>query len=144
MISNPKNGWCSFKLGDFKGSPSYLTDVPIDLLNEFIDYHTKGYGMVWFDEEGHEFTLVLNPYSVFIIEEKESPILHYLPNTRAMDLEEELISDIESDLNGWAYFVTDDDEEEIKMHRDEIRQKVAILRKEMERMHGKLQDDFQR
>lgn len=33
MISNPKNGWCNFKLGDFEGTPSYITDVPIDLLD---------------------------------------------------------------------------------------------------------------
>lgn len=32
--------------------------------------------MVWFDEEGSEFTLVMNPYSIFIIEEREEPVLH--------------------------------------------------------------------
>ena len=52
MISNPRFGWCNFELGDFKGSPSYLTDVPVDLLDAFIDYHTKGYGVAVFDEEG--------------------------------------------------------------------------------------------
>ena len=35
MISDPKYGWCNFKLGDFKGTPSYLTDVPIDVLDAF-------------------------------------------------------------------------------------------------------------
>lgn len=144
MISNPAYGWCDFQLGDFLGNPSYLTDVPVDLLDAFIDYHTKGYGMAWFDEEGSEFTLVLNPYSVFIVEEKESPVLHHLPNICVTDLEEELIRDIESNLNGWTYFTIGDDEEEIKMHRDEIRQKVAILRKEMKRIHEKIRDDFQR
>lgn len=29
MITNPRCGWCNFELGDFKGSPSYLTDVPV-------------------------------------------------------------------------------------------------------------------
>jgi len=32
VISNPKSGWCDFYLGDFEGHPSYLTDVPVDLL----------------------------------------------------------------------------------------------------------------
>ena len=32
--------------------------------------------MVWFDEEGSEFTLVMNPCSIFIIEEKEESVLH--------------------------------------------------------------------
>ena len=45
MISNPHAGWCDFKLGDFEGSPSYLTDVPVDLLNAFIEYHEKGTGI---------------------------------------------------------------------------------------------------
>lgn len=58
MISNPRFGWYNFELGDFKGSTSYLTDVPVDLLDAFIDYHTKGYGVAVFDEEGSHFTLI--------------------------------------------------------------------------------------
>lgn len=42
MISNPKHGWCNFKLRTFEGTPSYLTDVPIDLLTAFIDLNEKG------------------------------------------------------------------------------------------------------
>ena len=76
MISNPKAGWCYFKLRTFEGSPSYLTDIPVELLEAFIDYHTKGTGIAWFDEEGTEFTLVLTPYSLFIIEERDKLILH--------------------------------------------------------------------
>ena len=37
---------------------------------------SPGRAMVWFDEEGSEFTLVMNPYSIFIIEEKEESVLH--------------------------------------------------------------------
>ena len=36
MLSNPKAGWCELKIGNFKGTPSYLTDVPIDMLTAFI------------------------------------------------------------------------------------------------------------
>ena len=35
MISDPKHGWCNFKLRTFEGTPSYLTDVPVDLLEAF-------------------------------------------------------------------------------------------------------------
>ena len=41
MISNPKHGWCNFKLRTFEGTPSYLTDVPVDLLKAFIDLHVE-------------------------------------------------------------------------------------------------------
>lgn len=86
--------------------------------------------MIWFDEEGTEFTLVITPYSLFIIEEKEKPILHDFSEMKIVDLEKELIKDIESDLCGWANFTTDD-VEEIKQHETEIRQKIVILKKYM-------------
>lgn len=128
MISNPKHGWCNFKLGTFEGTPSYLTDVPIDILTAFIDYHNKGCGVIWFDEEGTEFTLVITPYSLFIIEEKEKPILHDFSEMKIDNMEKELIKDIETNLESWANFITDDDPNEIIIHRDEIRQKLTILK----------------
>ncbi len=128
MISSPKHGWCNFKLRTFEGTPSYLTDVPIDLLNAFIDYHVKGSGIAWFDEEGTEFSLVITPYSLFIIEEKDKPILHDFSEMKIDNMEKELIKDIETDLEGWANFITDDDPNEITIHRDEIRQKLTILK----------------
>ena len=131
MIAYPKHGWCNFTLGTFEGVPSYLTDVPVDLLSAFIDYHTQGYGMAWFDEEGTEFTLVINPYSLFIIEEREDKaVLYDFSDMKVEDIEKELIADLEKDLDGWSReFVINDDEEEIEIHRDEIRQKIAILKK---------------
>lgn len=127
MITNPKDGWCNFKLRNFEGTPSYLTDVPIDLITAFIDYHTKGCGIAWFDEEGTEFSLVITPYSLFIIEEKDKPILHDF-SEKIENVEKELIEDIEKDLEGWSNFIADDDLNEITIHRDEIRQKLAILK----------------
>lgn len=130
MISNPRYGWCSFELGDFKGSPSYLTDVPVELLDAFLDYHTKGYGVAVFDEEGSYFTLVMTAYNwgIFIIEEKDYPVLHNLCDFDVDDLKEELVRDIERDMNGWSEFITDDDPEEIQQHRNEIRQRLARLK----------------
>ena len=133
MISNPKAGWCDFKIRTFEGSPSYLTDVPVDLLTAFIDYHTKGHGMCWFDEEGTEFTLVITPYSLFIIEERENPILHDFSEIKIKNLEKELIEDLENDLDSWSReFSIDGDHEEILQHRNEIRQKIAMLKKVMQ------------
>ena len=129
MISNPKHGWCEFKLRTFKGNPSYLTDVPVDLLNAFIDYHTKGMGMAWFNEEGTEFTLVITPYSLFIIEEKEKSVLHDFSEMKIENLEKELISDIENGLIGWSEFTElSDDKDEVDYHRAVIRQTMKKLK----------------
>ena len=129
IISNPKHGWSNFDLKAFHGTPSYLTDVPVDLLNAFIQYHTTGTGIAWFDEEGTEFTLVITPYSLFIIEEKDKPVLHDFSEIKINNLEKELIEDIEKDLIGWSEFITSDNREEVIMHRDEIRNKIAMLKK---------------
>ena len=102
MISNPKNGWCNFKLGDFEGTPSYITDVPIDLLDAFIDYYTRGYGLAYFDEEGSEFTLLLTWYGVYIIEEKDDTKVHAFYNLSISDLAKDVIIDILSNLDGWC------------------------------------------
>lgn len=128
MISNPKHGWSNFDLRVFHGTPSYLTDVPVDLLNVFIQYHITGTGMAWFDEEGTGFTLVITPYSLFVIEEKDKPVLHDFSEMKINNVEKELIEDIEKDLIGWSEFITSEDREEVIMHRDEIRNKIATLK----------------
>mgnify|MGYP007130112649 CR=1 FL=1 len=134
MISNPKHGWCDFKIEDdnnniFFGTPSYITNVPVDLLQAFLDYKTNGQGMAWFDEEGTEFTLVITPYSIFIIEEKDKPILHDFSEVNVETLEKELIEDIESDLAEWSMFYCDYDEEEaIKANREHIKNLICQLK----------------
>lgn len=134
MISNPMYGWCDFKLGTFEGTPSYLTDVPVDLLDAFLDYHYKGMGMAWFDEEGTVFTFVITPYSLFIIEEKDKPILHDFSEMKIEDLEKELISDIESnseDWRNWVEFILFDDYEKKLQHENEIKQRISKLKEYM-------------
>lgn len=134
MISNPKYGWCDFMLSDekdnlFVGTPSYATNVPVDLLQAFLDYKIKGQGVVWFDEGGTEFTLVLNPYSIFIIAENEHTELIDFSEVNINNLIKELIQDIESALVGWSMFYCGyDDEEEFKVNREHIRNLICQLK----------------
>lgn len=103
MISNPKYGWCIFNIEDFEGHPSYLTDVPMELLDGFIDFfYNKKDVCISFDEEGSEFYLILTfSNGVYIIEEKEESKLIQI-NKRVLDLAKELIEDISIDFEGWA------------------------------------------
>ena len=134
MISNPKHGWCDFMLSDekdnlFVGTPSYVTNVPVDLLQAFLDYKIKGQGIAWFDEEGTEFTLVLNPYSMFVIAENERTELIDFSKVKIDDLIKELIQDIESGLIGWSMFYCECcDKEEIKVNRELIRNLICQLK----------------
>ena len=106
MISILEAGWCKLKIGDFVGIPSYITDVPVDLLTAFIDYYKKGIGAAYFDEEGTEFNLLLSDYSIYIIQVnfEGKPILHYFSNVNVNDLAKELFIDINSNIDSWACF----------------------------------------
>lgn len=133
VINNPKYGWCDFKLGDFNGRASYLTDVPVDLLEAFIDYFERGQGVVVFDEEGSYFTLILTRYNwgIYLIEDRDETVLHDFSDMDINTLAKELIDDIENDLVGWSNefaICGDDDPEELAQHRNEIRQRIAKLK----------------
>ena len=87
--------------------------------------------MAWFDEKGTEFTLVLNPYSMYIIAENEKGEcrLYDFSEVNIDNLIKELIQDIESDLTGWSMFYCGcDDEEEIKANRELIRNLICQLK----------------
>lgn len=127
MIRNNGNGWGTFKLGNFTGRLSDMEDVPVDLLQAFIDWHDKGSGCAWIDEEGTEFTLLLTPCSMYMIVERDGVELIDLSELKIKEIEKELIDDIENDLTGWAEFLPSKDEEEIKLHRDRIRTKLWMI-----------------
>ena len=44
-----------------------------------------------------------------------------------------MVEDIESDLVGWSEYIQTDDREEIMQHRNEIRQKIAMLKELIDR-----------
>jgi len=130
MLKNQGCGWSKFTFNDFAGKPSYLTNAPLDLLNAFINYHTDGAGIAWFDEEGSEFTFILKPDVIYIIEERaEEPIVHTYPIDDITNLEIELINDIESDIDNWQYFMTNDEDEDINQNRKELLNSIELLKK---------------
>ena len=134
MVSNPRNGWCCFKLETkektFKGTPSYLTNVPLDLLDAFINYYKHDYGVAVCDEEGSIFTLILERYynNIFIIEEKDSAVLYDFSDLDIITLTKELISDIEKDMLGWTEFIVNELEEELQKQKEDLLQRISVLK----------------
>jgi hypothetical protein len=134
MIDNPKYGWCHFQIGDFSRTVSYLTDVPLDLLEAFTYLYNKGAGAVYFDEEGNDFTLLLTPNSVYIVEEQFIPVLHKFDNIDTNELTRELIADIEKDFIRWGTeFSPSDNDNDIKNHLNEIDDALFCLKTFYER-----------
>ena len=101
MFSKPRYGWSDVSLGNFKGRCSYLTDVPVDILNAFINaikYDLPA--SVFFEEEGSEFILVSSLYNTYIISDRKETKL-YQSEISIFELAKEVISDIETNLDEW-------------------------------------------
>ena len=122
MLSILEAGWCKLRIGDFVGIPSYITDVPVDLLTAFIDYYKKGIGAAYFDEEGTEFNLLLSDYSIYIIQVnfEGKPILRYFPDVNVDDLAKELFIDINSNIDSWACFSASCDQRTKRESKDKL------------------------
>lgn len=131
MISNPKFGWCNFNIDNFSGHPSYLTDVPVDLINFFLKAK-KEKSKCFFDEEGTEFTLVYNKEKIYIIASRERGKERYnFPKQNLNNLAKELYEDITNNLEEWASnFVITDEKEEIEQHKKEIKELLEKLKEE--------------
>lgn len=134
MVSSPKYGWCKFEVGEFKGNPSYLTDVPMDLARCFVNYLKDGCGCAYFDEEGNDFTFVISDVECYVISRGEDgePKLTWIDRV-PYDLLKEYIKDMEDDFDAWATeFCHDSDYEgELKAYKKELRLKLLELKNEL-------------
>ncbi len=130
MITNPDCGWCKFKIGSFEGSPSYVTNVPLDLLKAFSDYYRTGCGQAYFDEEGSEFYLVLQAESVYVVAFRDEPLISLFDfyDINKEELAYELIGDIEKNIDKWADFLMPMSLKEHKACKNKMKQVVSELK----------------
>ena len=108
IISNISAGWCSFDLDGFHGRPSYITPVPIDILEGLLHYLEYGTCTISFDEERSYFHLILTEYNTYIIEEKDKAILISIsedPNDVAAILYDDVINNKET----WIEWLSDNE-----------------------------------
>lgn len=133
MISNPRVGWCDFKLGEFTGHPSYVTDAPTDLLDAFINYYDNGYGACVFDEEGAKFVLFIESNFLCIICSRMDMVVYDFSDLKISDLAQEVIHDIESNLDGWAnnFYVDADIPKERDKFKKAMVEKIAQLKEKI-------------
>ncbi len=106
MLSTPKFGWTTISLGEWSDRASYLTDVPMDILNALIDaYKSRNPASIKFDAEGHDYIIVIDDWETYVIApedcESEFPTLTIVPKNKK-ELSTEIISDIEKDFDGWV------------------------------------------
>lgn len=125
MFSKPKYGWTHVSIGDFDGSASYITDVPIDVLDAFIDFYKLHKNIcVDFDEEGSTFVLVVVSYvDIFVISEREQ-VITYKIDMNVDELANEIISDFEKYIKDWENFTYGFEKLEVERKVNELKQLV--------------------
>lgn len=131
MLGMPMYGWSQVEIGDFEGPASYLTDVANDCLLAMIHHHETGFDFVVnFDAEGWTFKVIADEYNVFVIEDKDEPVLHTYDKD-VDDLAKEIVSDIEKyfdDWTRWDYAVEEDDEEALQKEAERLRGNLEKLK----------------
>lgn len=155
MLDRPKYGWCNIMIGEDKiGCASYLTDVPIYLLDVFNQYLSEENRLgftIEFDAEGYFFGIMEFNENLYLIRDNildGNPVLQEISPTllgleyfsRAetiiKKLAGELIADIENHFEDWVYW--EDDEElmepgESNNRRMMLQSKINELK---EKIHG--------
>ena len=123
ILTDINNGWCKFKLGNFKGHPSYIRDLPTDVINGYMDYIKTGHCVIEFDEETSWFSLVIcNENEVYIIAHRDG-LEFYSIDLKAYEVIEELFEEIENNIDEWVdwldYLCDEED-----MYKSELQNKI--------------------
>lgn len=143
MFINPHAGWVTVKIGDWWDRASYLTNVPLDTLNAFINSinHWEP-ATIKFDAEGWEYVVVVDDYETYIIDYHlddegdcidsfdAKPTLTIVDISK-IDLAKELAIDIQSNFDEWINWCVDDctdDKEKMKKYRNLLGEKLKTLK----------------
>jgi len=103
MLSKPIAGWVNITVGEQVVCASYLTDVPLDLLESFITTLSY-YGrptVVSFDEEGSYAYLILDYNNALMVVSRDINTVSQEPQCMVA-LALELISDIREYIDEWT------------------------------------------
>ena len=127
MIKNIGAGWAEINFtSENNADPivetaSYLTDIPIDVL-ETIKWALENGApaTLFFDCEGYEIHILLSHYESFLISNKEEDCSLYRSNKNIEYYAIEICNDIKQDLDNWANWGYEDYEPEILEKRKEI------------------------
>mgnify|MGYP007063240315 CR=1 FL=1 len=156
MLTKPHAGWCKIKIGVMElGTVSYMTDVPMDLLNAFIQYLSENNCLnfgVQFDAEGYSFGLIEFNDTLYFIHNNTSesvPVLQEIaPSLSALcpdssrnmikRLARELYYDIEDYFEDWIYWEADEkamESEDTEKRRLILRDGLKTLKEKLNKAH---------
>lgn len=129
ILTNIKYGWCNFNLGDYYGRPSYIRDLPMNILDAYEEYQKYNHCIVEFDEELTQFCLVLWENTVTILNNKSDNKRNCISlDFNAKEVLNELVFEIVNDIHTWAEWnAISNTDEYIKLEEKRIRKRVNEL-----------------
>lgn len=141
ILSNPKCGWCTFKLksdeGVFHAGLSYLTDVMYDTLKMCLTYLQTGAAAVTYDRESEgTFLFVVSDCDVYVLDENlESGMFHF-ENLKATDICQNILDSYYSCPVAWINFANMEgqDEANYKKYEDAEAKEIHEMIKEIRRL----------
>lgn len=126
ILTNLKHGWCDFNLCDYKGKPSYIRFLPLDILDAYEEYLKSHHCIIEFDEETTQFCLVIWEYEVLILDNRRTNIsINELKDVNAEELLKELVNEVCDNIYEWAEWIsTTGTEENIKSAENMIKKRI--------------------
>ena len=122
MLSKPKYGWTDITIGDWTGKLSYIDDVPVVLLDAFINVlSNQKPEVVYFDGEGINYWIVFDLSDTIIITEDEN--CQYSVSRQDVGVRKlgiQMMANIDDNIKAWAYWTIDDDNVEGCEERKEL------------------------
>ena len=112
ILTNIKFGWCDFNLGDYKGRPSYISNLPMQILNAYEEYIKYNHCIIEFDEELTQFCLVLWEDTITILDNRNGRVQSFCINENPKKVLDELISEVINDVRTWAVWMAVSNTEE--------------------------------
>ena len=143
-IAKPKHGWSDITITEdgeetkesFTGIFSYIDDVLEMFLDAFKSYvdHWKGVAIT-FDEEGSEFTLVIEPFSIMVIADRGKANSGFYSHRFYINGEAfilNILSELEENLPEWIDFCyMDKDIDNYYLKRLQCQQRIEYIKKRL-------------
>ena len=129
MLNTPNKGWTGVQIGAYEYRASYLTDVPMDLLDMFLYTASHYAAATYFDGEGFEYELMFSGADVYLIMHDETDYVIHIEDARPVDFIKCALHDIENDIYEWVLWDMDrDPDDKNNEQRDLLRKSEILLR----------------
>ena len=131
MLTKPNFGWTRIEIENNILPASYVTDVPMDCLeNMILAYRHHIDFCVSLDAEGWTFKIISDEYMTYIIKDYIERELIVCEEVNIDNLSKELIEDIESNIDDWLLWNYSPEEiEEISEYKKNLLKKIDTLKK---------------